>query len=459
MKCFSFLLLICLIILSNINSCKSTAKSQQTIRCDSTNCKLPLCKCSDTQPPGDIDLDKVPMMIGLSFNGIIASSHMKYIKQILNPVFKNPNGCPIQGSFFVSEQAQHDTTDYCVVQNLFNNNNEIGVGATKYSCPYTDCDSMGRHFRPWKASTADKLIYDQKKNIARSAKINRSFLRGFRLPKMGQDGNAHFGSVKKFAFNYDSSAIVKLRDIMSNDGNMRFWPHTLDFPPTYECSTCPTKESLCRGKTNCTMNSVWVVPVHTLGVEGKNPCPTLIKDEVAQNRIDTKDCVPRRKLTQKILEEMLFTNFMQHYKLNKAPFIINIETEWFNEFGEMLTEALKKFVNDLTDSENKFTRKGDIYFLGISKIVEWIQYPNSLDVIGETWLWDCDGASYDYDEECQSVLRLQEKMEELEEIKKKNKTMELDLQAEKLFHNGVLSAAIVAFALFTSMTICYDKYG
>lgn len=97
--------------------------------------------------------------------------------------------------------------------------------------------------------------------------------------------------------------------------------------------------------------------------------------------------------------------------------------------------------------------------MGISKIVEWIQYPNSLDVIGETWLWDCDGASYDYDEECQSVLRLHEKMEELEEIKKKNKTMELDLQAEKLFHNGVLSAAIVAFALFTSMTICYDKYG
>lgn len=132
MKCFSFLLLTCLIILSNINSCKSTAKSQQTIRCDSTNCKLPLCKCSDTQPPGDIDLDKVPMMIGLSFNGIIASSHMKYIKQILNPVFKNPNGCPIQGTFFVSEQAEHDSTDYCVVQNLFNNNNEIGVGATKY---------------------------------------------------------------------------------------------------------------------------------------------------------------------------------------------------------------------------------------------------------------------------------------------------------------------------------------
>ncbi len=89
-------------------------------------------------------------------------------------------------------------------------------------------------------------------------------------------------------------------------------------------------------------------------VKGKNPCPSLIKDEVAQNRLETKDCVPRRKLTQKILEEMLFNNFRQHYKLNKAPFIINIETEWFDEFGDMLTNALRTFVSDLTDRQGTF---------------------------------------------------------------------------------------------------------
>ena len=101
------------------------------------------------------------------------------------------------------------------------------------------------------------------------SKINRSFLRGFRLPRLSQDGNVHFGALKKYAFNYDSSAIVSQEDILKNTGNMRYWPHTLDFPPTYECSTCATKRSFCREKENCTMNSIWVVPLHTLGVEGK----------------------------------------------------------------------------------------------------------------------------------------------------------------------------------------------
>ena len=72
------------------------------------------------------------MMVGISFNGIMPSHHMKYIKKILNPVFKNPNGCPIQATFFVSDKQEREKTDYCVVQNLFNNNNEIGVGASKY---------------------------------------------------------------------------------------------------------------------------------------------------------------------------------------------------------------------------------------------------------------------------------------------------------------------------------------
>jgi hypothetical protein len=43
-----------------------------------------------------------PMMVALSFNGIIAPEYGKYIKKILHPTFKNPNGCPVQGTFFVS---------------------------------------------------------------------------------------------------------------------------------------------------------------------------------------------------------------------------------------------------------------------------------------------------------------------------------------------------------------------
>jgi hypothetical protein len=117
--------------------CESTAKIDKKSdlsdeKCNSVNCRLPLCKCSDTEQPDKIELEDTPMMIALSFNGVITTEHSKYIKKILNPIFKNPNGCGIQATFFVSETG-NGTTDYCLVQTLFNNNNEIGVGAPKYS--------------------------------------------------------------------------------------------------------------------------------------------------------------------------------------------------------------------------------------------------------------------------------------------------------------------------------------
>jgi hypothetical protein len=57
------------------------------------------------------------MMVALSFNGVLTTEHSRYIKKILNPIFKNPNGCGIQGTFFVSDSS-NGTTDYCLVQTL-----------------------------------------------------------------------------------------------------------------------------------------------------------------------------------------------------------------------------------------------------------------------------------------------------------------------------------------------------
>jgi hypothetical protein len=99
--------------------------------CSASNCRLPLCKCSNTRIPNDIEYDDTPMMIALSFSGVLTAGHAKYLKKILNPVFKNPNDCPIQSTLFLSHSG-NGTSDYCFVQGLFNNNNEIGVGSKAY---------------------------------------------------------------------------------------------------------------------------------------------------------------------------------------------------------------------------------------------------------------------------------------------------------------------------------------
>ena len=209
---------------------------------------------------------------------------------------------------------------------------------------------------------------------------------------------------------------------------------------------------------------------------GKHPCPTLIKDEFSENRMDTRNCVPRTQLTQKLLEEQLFDNFNRHYRTNKAPFVLNIETIWFEEFGDMLTEALVKFINELTvvaatrkspsapaaaapqQQQQSRLIANDVYFVSVSKIVEWIEYPTALNVIANKWLWDCDGANYDYDEECESVRKMRESSDELIEMRKRNRTQLLELRAEDLFRNGVLTTVVVVFILSILFTVVYDKY-
>lgn len=98
--------------------------------------------------------------------------------------------------------------------------------------------------------------------------------------------------------------------------------------------------------------------------------------------------------------------------------------------------------------------------MSISKIIEWIQYPVPKSEIADQWLWDCDGSVYDYDEACQNEIRAFEKIEELEEIKKnQSKKVQLDLQAEHLFRNGVLTMVMGSFVGAMVLTICFDKYG
>lgn len=425
--------------------------------CNFLNCRLPLCKCSNTERPMSVHFDDTPMMVSLTFNGVLTSFHSKYIRKILNPMYKNPNGCPIQSTFFLADTG-NGTTDYCFAQTLFNNNNEIGVSAPKYSCPYTDCDSLGQYFRKWRSDSAEENIIKQKKKIANSSRINRSFLRGFRVPFLDQRGNVHFNSLRKFGFRYDSSAIIGPEDVKRHNG-LRLWPHTLDFPANYSCPTCPTKKSFCNGQSNCSMGSVWIVPLHYFNIEGKYPCPTLIRDEIADNRLETKNCFPKELINSTILSEFLIDNFQRHYTTNKAPFVINIELSWFDRYGDVLTEAFVDFISKATTVKSDgIVTKNDVYFLSIARILEWLEYPAPLNVIANKWLWDCDGVQYDYDEECDSIKKIREAAEELEMEKRKNQSARLELHTEILFKNGILSTVIGIFVFSLIFTFLYDKY-
>jgi hypothetical protein len=154
---------------------------------------------------------------------------------------------------------------------------------------------------------------------------------------------------------------------------------------------------------------------------------------------------------------MLEESFAAHYKTNKAPLVINIETSWFYKYGDMVTEALVKFISDLTSENTNKPSKNDVYFVSISKVLDWMTYPVPLDVIANKWLWDCDFINFDYDRECNYIDEIVRNAEELEQIRLNKTKHLLDLRGEDLFRNGIFTVVVVGFTLAVLFVVLYDK--
>ena len=111
--------------------CDSQNDPNAAASCDQRLCKLPDCHCSKdgTQIPGHLEPQSVPQMILLSFDDAINFENWELFSQVL---FKgnrrNPNGCPIKATFFVS----HPFTNYQYVQKFWNDGHEIAVHSVTY---------------------------------------------------------------------------------------------------------------------------------------------------------------------------------------------------------------------------------------------------------------------------------------------------------------------------------------
>merc|ERR1711970_1456450 len=89
--------------------------------CTDANCKLPDCFCSGTKAPNDIPGERVPQFIMLTFDDSINPYVHQFYEKLFNPARKNPNGCPIRGTFYVT----HEWNDYWLTKKLYNEGHEI----------------------------------------------------------------------------------------------------------------------------------------------------------------------------------------------------------------------------------------------------------------------------------------------------------------------------------------------
>ena len=193
--------------------------------CSPTVCKLPTCRCSGTDIPGNLPAKKVPQMIMMSFDDAVNDQVYRFYEQLFNGTLKNPNGCNGTATFFVS----HEFTEYQLVQAMNHYKNEIADHSISHRTP----ESW------WKYANYTELneeIAGQKEILRKWGQIEASRVKGYRAPFLQIAGNTMFRVLYDNEFLYDSSMPTqKFID-------PPLWPYTLDYKSSQECviPPCPT---------------------------------------------------------------------------------------------------------------------------------------------------------------------------------------------------------------------------
>ena len=109
-----------LLMTTDLNSDPNRAPS-----CDPAVCLLPDCFCSETgtEVPGKLESKQVPQMVMVSFDDAINNNNIDLYKEMFNGQRKNPNGCDIKATFFVS----HKYSNYSAVQEIHRKGHEIAA--------------------------------------------------------------------------------------------------------------------------------------------------------------------------------------------------------------------------------------------------------------------------------------------------------------------------------------------
>nr|CAI5869537.1 unnamed protein product [Callosobruchus analis] len=151
--------------------------------CDKKKCHLPGCFCSNdgVEVPGGIQASLVPQMITLTFDDAINHENWDIYKRIFNPAYRNPNGCPIRATFFVS----HQYNNYYYTQKLWNDGHEIAIHSVTHRGP-EEWWSHNATIEDW----FDEMI-GQANILHRFASIRMEQIRGLRAPFLRIGWNRH----------------------------------------------------------------------------------------------------------------------------------------------------------------------------------------------------------------------------------------------------------------------------
>ncbi|CAF2174388.1 unnamed protein product [Rotaria magnacalcarata] len=404
--------------------------------CSEDKCLLPSCLCpTSNDNPISLAFTELPQFILLTFVGNLNRDTLDPIRSILNSTYRNPNKCPISSTFFIN----HVHTDYCLVQRLFDNQNEIAMTTSSNKCPLNNCYNES-NWHHWTDDDWYDEIKQQRINIVEHARIHQSHIKGFRVPHLQIDENKHFEYLKRFHFHYDSSMLFKSASLM--------WPFTLDYPfDQTDCINCQ--------QWNRSFEALWQFPLHEWTyTHATTSCRTLFDSS----------CLPT-DLPHSIdlLFHFLLHNFERHASLSigyRSPFIIQLDLSLLSQQNNNLRlQALIRFIEYILNSSSHRY----VYFVSIEKALEWFKYPRSLSELRDFWAFSCNDKIYEYDIDCLNSESTGNDQEKIESLKSDGETnvdhsKMIDYQVEKLYPSGLAFHALWISVLLILSVLFYDKY-
>ncbi|CAB4064897.1 unnamed protein product [Lepeophtheirus salmonis] len=212
--------------------------------CDVSKCSLPLCFCSKD---------------GTIIPGGLAQNEL-YQETLFPQSRKNPNGCPIHGTFYVS----HEYTNYAMVNKLSNQGHEIAVHSITHRSPESWWEKNAT-IEDW----FDEMV-GQANIINKFGGVPMEKIRGVRVPFLKVGWNRQFLMMQEFGFVYDSSIPAPLSD-------PPVWPYTLDYKMPHACINrrkCPSRS----------FPGIWEMPLNQLyfeeyGCAMVDSCPSYFSEE------------------------------------------------------------------------------------------------------------------------------------------------------------------------------------
>ncbi|EDW28741.1 GL18781 [Drosophila persimilis] len=319
--------------------------------CDSKKCQLPHCFCSKdgTQIPGNLGTSSVPQMILLTFDDAINHDNWELFSKVLfTQNRRNPNGCPIKGTFYVS----HPFTNYQYVQKLWNDGHEIAVHSVTHRGPEMWW-SKNATIEDW----FDEMV-GQANIINKFAAVRMDEIRGMRVPFLRVGWNRQFLMMKEFGFVYDASMVAP-------HSNPPLWPYTLDYKMPHSCTgvnqNCPSRS----------YPGIWELAINQL--------------EAGEYRCGMVDSCPPH-LSGDDIYRLLTHNFKRHYLSNRAPFGLYFHSTWFKKIDYL--NAFLKFLDDLQ-------KLPDVYFVTNQQAIQWMRHPTPSNQMHQFEPWHCQTKELD----------------------------------------------------------------